>query len=93
MTELTGIHAIIKGRVQGVYFRFETQKAALKLGVNGWVRNLPTGDVEAVFEAPSDKMDKMIKWCRQGSPASTVTDVVTTRTQKIEGYTTFDIRY
>lgn len=68
-------HVIISGRVQGVFFRMETQRAAERIGVCGWVRNLPSGDVEAVFEGPRDRVEEAVQWCHQGSPASHVSHV------------------
>lgn len=68
-------HVYISGRVQGVYFRDSTREQALILGINGWVRNLPDGRVEAVFQGDDDKIQKMLEWCRQGSPMSRVEDV------------------
>jgi acylphosphatase len=68
-------HVIVSGRVQGVFFRAETQKAASRIGVTGWVRNRPEGTVEAVFEGESALVDQALAWCRQGSPMSKVDDV------------------
>lgn len=68
-------HVFISGRVQGVYFREYTRREAERLGVKGWVRNLPDGRVEAVFEGPDDVLDKIISWCHQGSPGASVTKV------------------
>ncbi|MCS7226325.1 MAG: acylphosphatase [Gloeomargarita sp. SKYB31] len=66
----------ISGRVQGVGYRFATQQQALRLGISGWVRNLPDGRVQAVFAGPSDAVEKMLAWCQQGPPAAQVTSVV-----------------
>lgn len=65
-------HVWITGRVQGVFFRAYTREAAQQIGVAGWVRNLPDGRVEAVFEGEADRIGKMIDWCRRGSPLSRV---------------------
>ena len=56
-------HAIISGRVQGVFFRMETKRAANGLGVFGWVKNQPDGTVEAVFEGDRDRVDAIVDWC------------------------------
>lgn len=71
------VHAIIKGRVQGVCFRLETKRAADRSYVTGWVRNLPDGTVEAVFEGKKTKVGDVLAWCRQGPPVSEVTAVET----------------
>ena len=66
------VHVWITGRVQGVFFRAYTRDAAQMIGVTGWVRNLPDGRVEAVFEGELDKVEKMVEWCREGSPMSRI---------------------
>jgi acylphosphatase len=68
-------HVWIAGRVQGVFFRAYARDAAQLIGVTGWVRNLYDGRVEAVFEGEADKVEKMIEWCREGSPMSRVVSV------------------
>jgi len=65
-------HVWITGRVQGVFYRAYTRDAAQLLRVTGWVRNLPGGSVEAVFEGDADQVEKMIEWCYEGSPLSRV---------------------
>lgn len=65
----------ISGRVQGVYFRQTTAQEANRLGVFGWVRNLPDGDVEAVIEGRDEDVDRLIAWCHHGPPAARVDDV------------------
>jgi acylphosphatase len=65
----------VSGRVQGVFFRAETQNRARSLGLSGWVRNAPDGTVEAVFEGPSDRVRSMLDWCRRGPRHAEVEDV------------------
>ena len=69
------VHVWIKGRVQGVFFRAYTREAAVKEGVAGWVRNLPDGRVEAVFEGDADNVEHMVSWCHRGSPLGRVDHV------------------
>jgi acylphosphatase len=57
---------VIGGRVQGVGFRFFTETAASREGVHGWVRNLPTGDVEAVAEGEAEAIERFERSIRQG---------------------------
>ncbi|MBI5063754.1 MAG: acylphosphatase [Desulfatitalea sp.] len=71
-------HVIISGRVQGVFFRAETVRAAERLGVSGWVRNRNDGRVEALFEGPQTAVNDAIAWCHHGSPQSRVTGVEVT---------------
>jgi len=66
------VHVFISGKVQGVFFRAYTKKKADELGLKGWVKNLPGGQVEAVFYGPQALIEEMIKWCWQGSPGSQV---------------------
>jgi len=69
------VHLIIHGFVQGVFYRASTQETAVKLGLKGWVRNLPDGNVEAVFEGPADQLQKAIEWCQEGPRGSRVTNI------------------
>jgi acylphosphatase len=68
-------HVFISGRVQGVGYRASTWDTAILLKLDGWVRNLRDGRVEAVFEGPEDKVEEMIRWCHQGPPAAVVQTV------------------
>lgn len=65
-------HVWISGRVQGVFFRAHTAERARRLGVVGFVRNLPDGRVEAVFEGDAPAIEKMLTWCHQGPPRARV---------------------
>jgi acylphosphatase len=58
-----------------VFFRYETRKHALRLGVSGWVRNLPDGRVEAIFEGEKDAVDNILDFCRRGPPGAIVENV------------------
>lgn len=66
---------MISGRVQGVWYRQATLEQARLLGVKGWVKNLPGGEVEAVVEGPPDKIAEIIRWCAQGPPLAVVDSV------------------
>ena len=67
------MHIYVSGRVQGVFYRSNTRKKALELGLKGWVRNLPDGRVEAVVEGEENQVDRLIQWCRRGPPSAVVT--------------------
>lgn len=93
MGEKARAHLIISGRVQGVFFRAETRRAAGVYGVSGWVRNLPDGTVEALIEGKKNDVVSLINWCKKGPPASHV-DNVTVDWQDYEGaFNAFDVRY
>lgn len=63
---LVRAHIFVSGRVQGVFFRTETQRKAERFGITGFVRNLPDGRVEAILEGEREKVEKVIKWARRG---------------------------
>lgn len=69
------VHAIVHGRVQGVFFREYTRRKAEELGLDGWVRNLPDQTVETVFQGAMEKVDVMVQWLSIGSPQSDVSEV------------------
>ncbi len=71
----TRCHVLVSGRVQGVFFRSATERLALSLGIGGWVRNLPDGRVEAVFEGERQAVEKAIAFCRRGPQGASVDEV------------------
>lgn len=62
------VQILLEGRVQGVGYRYATYQKAKELGVKGYVKNLPDGRVEAVFEGPNDKLKSILAWCERGGP-------------------------
>jgi acylphosphatase len=69
------VRVLIGGRVQGVGFRYAAQRAANRLGLTGWVRNLPDGRVEALLEGSPESVETMTDWCRKGPAFSRVLKV------------------
>jgi acylphosphatase len=69
------VRVLITGRVQGVAYRAWTERTALGLGLDGWVRNRRDGAVEALFSGPPGRVDDMLRRCRQGPPAANVTGI------------------
>lgn len=69
------VHVRIEGRVQGVGFRFMTCREAQLRGLNGWVRNLPDGRVEAEFEGSREMLESMVGWCQEGPWMASVNQV------------------
>ncbi len=92
MGERVRAHVYVSGRVQGVSYRATTRDHARERGVDGWVRNLDDGRVEAVFEGPRDAVEAMVEWCHDGSPAARVEDVEATYGDP-EGRDGFDVRW
>lgn len=93
MAKKVRAHVFISGRVQGVFFRANTKRVADELGVKGWVRNLPDGRVEAVFEGEEDAVKKIVEWCHRGPPAARV-DRVEVKYEEYKGeFEDFTIRY
>jgi acylphosphatase len=68
-------HAIIKGFVQGVWFRATTREQALAHQVTGWVKNTSDGNVETVFEGEAEDVERVLQWCHQGPAGATVQNV------------------
>ena len=85
-------HVFIKGRVQGVSFRYYTMREAERQRLMGWVRNLMDGRVEAVFEGPRDRVEEIVTWCHQGPPAAHVEAVDVTWEPQVEGLRDFRVK-
>ena len=91
MADNVRAHAVISGRVQGVAFRIETQWAAERIGVQGWVRNRWDGTVEALFEGERARVEEMLAWCRRGPELARV-EAVDLRWEDYRGeFTDFSI--
>lgn len=86
-------HVFISGRVQGVFFRYETRLRAIRNNVTGWVRNLPDGRVEAVFEGEREKVEAMIDFCHRGPPGAIVRKVEVKWEEPTGEFKGFHIRY
>ena len=71
----TRVHVFVSGRVQGVFFRQNTKQQAERLNVTGWVRNLPDGRVEAVFEGEETAVKALEEYCHHGPFSALVTNV------------------
>jgi len=80
---------LVTGRVQGAGFRWAVEDEARDAGVTGWVRNLPDGRVEAVFEGEEESVRRMVGFCRRGPAVARVDDVAIIKeeyTGKFEGF-------
>ena len=80
---------VVRGEVQGVFFRDTTRRMAVSRGVNGWVSNRADGAVEAVFEGESEAVESMVAFAREGPPRAEVTDVEVAEEEPegLEGFT------
>jgi acylphosphatase len=82
---------LISGRVQGVFFRDSCRRLAERHGVAGWVRNLPDGRVEAVFEGPADDVGRLVDWVHTGPRLAAVADVAV-QSEPPEGLGAFRVK-
>lgn len=93
MAEKT-VHAIVEGRVQGVFYRASTQEEAQRIGVNGWVRNRADGSVEVLVTGDADRVDRLIGWLSEGPPMSQVSRVsIEEQGDSASVFNGFEIRY
>ena len=83
----------VHGIVQGVFFRASTRDVAIRLGIGGWVRNLPDGSVEALFEGEKIKVEEIVAWCHKGPPGAVVSRVDIAWEPYSGEYYQFGIRY
>jgi len=86
-------HIFVSGRVQGVRFREGTYQKAQKLGVFGWVKNLPDGRVEIVFEGEEDNVRKLVKWARMGPIFAKVNNIEVKWEEYRGEFNSFEIKY
>jgi len=88
----TRAHIFIRGKVQGVFFRSEMLREARKQRVNGWVRNLSDGEVEAILEGEEEDVKKLIAFCKRGSQGATVMGIRVAWENYAREFTDFEIR-
>ncbi len=86
-------HVWVSGRVQGVFFRQFTLEQARKLGVVGFVRNLPDGRVEAVLEGPEERVQQLVDLMRQGPPMARVVHLEVQEEPPTHEFQDFQVRY
>jgi acylphosphatase len=87
------VHLLIKGRVQGVYFRQGMMETAEKNNVLGWVRNLPDNMVEAILEGNDSNVDAVIAWANFGPAGAVVDELKITEEKYVTEFSKFEIRY
>ena len=91
--QIKRIHAVVHGRVQGVFFRETTCQQAKKIGLSGWVRNLADGTVETEFQGEEKMLARMLDWLAQGSSLSHVTRVESREKDPVSGESEFAIAW
>lgn len=77
------LHLLIKGKVQGVFYRASAKETADKLGITGWIKNTAAGDVEAVVTGREEQLQKFISWCKQGPARAIVSEVISTEQDEV----------
>ncbi len=89
---MIAVHVRVSGRVQGVFYRAFTQDRAKALGVNGWVRNIPGGGVEAVLEGERTHVGELLKSMKSGPTGSIILGMEFSELE-CKGYENFEIEY
>ena len=93
MADFFSVHAIVYGRVQGVFFRAFVSERAVELGLTGYVRNLPGGAVGVQAEGERDQLEELIGYLKVGPPAAKVERVATNWSEHTGSYSGFDVKY
>jgi len=91
--EIQKLHAVVRGRVQGVGFRYFVVRNALPLGLRGYARNDSNGDVEVLAQGPRPALERLLSLLRQGPPSAHVSEVTTTWGQPGEHLSGFHVRW
>jgi acylphosphatase len=82
---------VVRGRVQGVFYRDSCRQEAERAGVSGWVSNEPDGSVRALLEGAPDAVERVVGWMRTGPPHASV-DEVRVEEADAEGSEAFEVR-
>lgn len=87
------LHVIVHGRVQGVFFRAHTREKASSLGLKGFVRNMPDGDVEVVAEGHENKLKELHAWLSGGPEIARVDKIEAEYSKAKNEFESFEVRY
>jgi acylphosphatase len=93
MSEMKAIRAIVSGRVQGVGYRYRTLEEAGRLSLSGWVRNLPSGQVEVLAQGPAVVVDHLVTWLEDGPRWASVSGVEVEPADPEGGLEAFEVRF
>lgn len=91
MTERKSLHLVISGQVQGVFFRAHTKEMADSLHLVGWVKNLPSGEVEAYAQGGVKHLEKFLEWCHKGPPQARVSHLEVVWDKDLGDFSSFEI--
>jgi acylphosphatase len=91
MDDFAALHAVARGRVQGVYYRAFTSKVAIALGLNGYVHNLPDNSVEIIAEGDKKQLQKLPYLLKQGPPGARVDNLELSWTEYTGQYSDFSV--
>jgi acylphosphatase len=83
----------VKGLVQGVFYRSNTERVASELGLKGWVKNESDGSVSILAQGEKEQLDKLVEWCHKGPDASRVDSVSVTELENNEDLSEFHTEY
>lgn len=92
MTDQIAVRGLVRGRVQGVFFRASMAREAQRLGLAGWVQNLPDGRVAFTAQGPREKVEALVVWSRQGPRGARVDDVAITPMEPQSPLHSFEVR-
>lgn len=87
---MPAVQLLIRGKVQGVFFRASAKDVADEIGVRGWVKNTEEGDVEILASGSHDQLQKFIEWCKIGPRRAIVTNVEVTSVDE-QNFKSFDV--
>ncbi len=87
------LHALVRGRVQGVNFRSSTVAVARQLRLSGWVRNVPDGSVEVLAEGPRPTLDQLLRFLQRGPTGALVTEVTPDWRPASRSFRQFEVRW
>lgn len=93
MSEVKAVRAVVRGRVQGVGFRFATVEEARRRGVTGWVRNLPAGRVEVLAQGSESAVESLVAWLAAGPRLASVMDVEVAPVDPDPDLVSFQVRF
>ena len=93
MSDTALLHAIVRGRVHGVFFRAFVESRAAELKLTGYVRNRPDGTVEVKAEGERQKLEKLVEYLKNGPPAALVEEVVVEWSEPSGEFSGFSVKY